>query len=63
MLDLKFIRDNVEAVKENCKNRGVEADVDLVVELSERRSTLIGELNELRQRQNVLSKEIPQSRA
>ena len=61
MLDLKFIRDNVEAVKENCKNRGVEADVDLVKELSDRRSTLIGELNELRQRQNVLSKEIPQS--
>ncbi|CAN5695179.1 serine--tRNA ligase [soil metagenome] len=61
MLDLKFIRNNVEAVKENCKNRGVEADVDLVVELSDRRSTLIGELNELRQRQNVLSKEIPQS--
>ncbi|MDP8939647.1 MAG: serine--tRNA ligase [Actinomycetota bacterium] len=61
MLDLKFIRDNVEAVKENCKNRGVEADVDLVVELADRRSRLIGELNELRQRQNVLSKEIPQS--
>lgn len=63
MLDLKFIRDNVEAVKENCRNRGVEADVDLVVELSDRRSTLIGELNELRQRQNVLSKEIPRSEA
>ena len=61
MLNLKFIRDNVEAVKENCKNRGVEADVDLVVELADRRSRLIGELNELRQRQNVLSKEIPQS--
>ena len=61
MLDLKFIRDNAEAVKENCKNRGVEADIDLVVELSDRRSRLIGELNELRQRQNVLSKEIPQS--
>ena len=61
MLDLKFIRDNAEAVKENCKNRGVEADVDLVVELSDRRSKLIGELNELRQRQNVLSKEIPRS--
>ncbi|MGF1472925.1 MAG: serine--tRNA ligase [Rubrobacteraceae bacterium] len=61
MLDLKFIRDNVEAVKENCINRGVEADVDLVVELGDRRSGLIGELNELRQRQNILSKEIPRS--
>ncbi len=61
MLDLKFIRENAEAVKENCRNRGVEADVDLVVRLSDRRSTLISGLNELRQRQNILSKEIPRS--
>jgi seryl-tRNA synthetase len=26
VLDLKFIRENAEAVKENCKNRGVRAD-------------------------------------
>ena len=59
MLDLKFIRENAEAIKENCKNRGVQADVDLVVELAGRRSVLMQELNELRQRQNILSKEIP----
>lgn len=59
MLDLKFIRENAEAIKENCKNRGVQADVDLVVELAGRRSGLMQELNELRQRQNALSKEIP----
>ena len=59
MLDLKFLRENAEVIKENCKNRGVEADVDLVVELAGRRSGLMQELNELRQRQNALSKEIP----
>ena len=37
MLDLKFIRENAGAVQENCKNRGVEADVGLVVELADRR--------------------------
>ncbi|MGB3681610.1 MAG: serine--tRNA ligase [Rubrobacteraceae bacterium] len=63
MLDLKFIRENAEAVKENCRNRGVEADVDLVVELVGRRSELMQELNELRQRQNALSKEIPKAAA
>lgn len=63
MLDLKFIRENAEAVKENCRNRGVEADVDLVVELADRRSGLIQELNDLRQRQNVLSREIPRADA
>lgn len=44
MLDLRYIRENAEAVKKNCENRGVEADVDLVVELADRRSDLIQEL-------------------
>ena len=58
MLDLKFIRENAQAVEENCKNRGVEADVGLVVELADRRSVLIQELNELKQRQNQMAKSI-----
>ena len=62
MLDLKFIRENVAAVEENCKNRGVEADVRLVVELADRRSALIQELNELRQSQNALAKSIGRER-
>ena len=62
MLDLKFIRENVEAVEENCRNRGVEADVGLVVELADRRSVLIQELNELRQRQNEMAKSIGKKR-
>ena len=52
MLDLKYIRENAEAVEENARNRGVEADVGLVVELADRRSALIQESNELKQRQN-----------
>ncbi|CAA9478274.1 MAG: Seryl-tRNA synthetase, partial [uncultured Rubrobacteraceae bacterium] len=52
MLDLKFIRENSKAVQENCRNRGVEADVGLVVELADRRSALIQELNDLKQEQN-----------
>jgi seryl-tRNA synthetase len=58
MLDLKYIRENAEAVQENSRNRGVEADVGLVVELADRRSALIQELNELRQRQNQMARSI-----
>jgi seryl-tRNA synthetase len=58
LLDLRYIRENAAAVQENCRNRGVEADVGLVVELADRRSALIGELNELRQRQNQMAKSI-----
>jgi seryl-tRNA synthetase len=58
VLDLKFIRENAQAVEENCKNRGVEADVGLVVELADRRSDLIQEVNELKQRQNQMAKSI-----
>jgi len=62
MLDLKFIRENVKAVQENCKNRGVEADVGLVVELADRRSALIQESNELKQRQNEMARSIGRER-
>ncbi|MDP9412282.1 MAG: serine--tRNA ligase [Actinomycetota bacterium] len=62
MLDLRFIRENAKAVEENCKNRGVEADVGLVVELADRRSELIQELNELKQRQNQMAKSIGKER-
>jgi seryl-tRNA synthetase len=58
LLDLRYIRENAAAVQENSRNRGVEADVGLVVELADRRSALIQELNELRQRQNQMAKSI-----
>jgi len=62
VLDLKFIRENPEAVVENCKNRGVEADVDLVVGLAGERSELMQELNELRQGQNEMAKSVGKER-
>ena len=62
MLDLKFIRENAEAVAENARNRGVGVDVGLVVELADRRSALMQELNELRQQQNRLAKSVGKER-
>jgi seryl-tRNA synthetase len=62
VLDLRFIRENAAAVEENCRNRGVDADVGLVVELADRRSALIQELNDLKQSQNQLAKSVGRER-
>jgi seryl-tRNA synthetase len=52
MLDLKYILQNVDAVRTNCKNRNVAADVERVVGLAERRSRLMQDAEELRKRRN-----------
>lgn len=52
MLDLKFVRDNVELVKANVSNRFMNVDVDLVVRLFDERSELHQEIDGLRQRRN-----------
>jgi seryl-tRNA synthetase len=62
VLDLRYIKENAEAVAENCRNRGVEADVGLVVELADRRAALIQEVNELKQRQNQMAKSVGRER-
>src|SRR6516162_8824534 len=62
MLDIHFIRENLEAVKENCKNRGVKADVDRAVELDDQRKRLVQEKQLLEQRQNELPKFIPKEK-
>ena len=58
MLDRKFILENVEAVKLNCKNRNVVADVDRFVELENSRREKQREVEALNQEANVVSKSI-----
>lgn len=58
MLDRKFILENVEAVKLNCKNRNVVADVDRFVELENSRREKQREIEALNQEANVVSKSI-----
>src|SRR4051812_13659986 len=62
MLDVHFVRENLEAVKANCKNRNVAADVDQVVALDDRRKQFAGQRQTIQQRQNELSKLIPQTK-
>jgi seryl-tRNA synthetase len=56
MLDVHFIRENLEAVKENCRNRGVKADVDKVIALDDRRKQFASQRQTIQQRQNELAK-------
>jgi seryl-tRNA synthetase len=62
MLDPAFIRENLTAVKANCVNRNVKADVDRVVLLDDERRRLISETQVLQQRQNEISKQIPKEK-
>jgi seryl-tRNA synthetase len=52
MLDIKFIRENKEAVKKNASNRGMDFDVEKLLEIDERRRALLAETESLRAEQN-----------
>ena len=60
MLDYKFIKENLAAVKENIKNRNMTADADLVVELFDKRTELVTEQQLLQQKRNENAKEMKQ---
>lgn len=60
MLDYKFIKDNLEAVKENIKNRNMSADADKVVELYDKRTALVTKQQDLQQQRNENAKAMKQ---
>src|SRR6266481_1582033 len=62
MLDTQFVRDNLDAVKANCKNRNVTADVDRVVTLDEQRRQILQQQQVHQHRQNEISKLIPKEK-
>ncbi|MEZ6139107.1 MAG: serine--tRNA ligase [Zavarzinella sp.] len=60
MLDVNFIRENLQAVLENCRNRQVtNAEVHQVLALDDRRKASINETQHVQQRANEISKLIP----
>ncbi|MBQ5470920.1 MAG: serine--tRNA ligase [Treponema sp.] len=60
MLDYKFIKDNLAAVKENIKNRNMTADADIVVELFDKRTALVTKQQELQTKRNENAKAMKQ---
>ncbi len=53
MLDYRFIKENLDAVKENIRNRNMVADADIVVALYDQKTALITELQGLQQKRNA----------
>src|SRR5208337_1124819 len=62
MLDAQFIREHLDEVKANCRNRNVTADVDKVVELDNLRRERIQALQVVQQKLNEISKRVPQEK-
>ena len=59
MLDIKFIRQHPEIVKENCKNRLVNVDIDKLLDLDKKKRELETELDLLRTKRRQGSKTKP----
>lgn len=55
MLDIKFIRENKELIKENCQNRNAKCDIDKLLLLDDKRRELTKQLEDLRAEKNGLN--------
>jgi len=58
MLDLKYVRENIELVRKNIENKNESANVDEILTIDERRRLIIQEVESLKNLRNVVSKEI-----
>jgi seryl-tRNA synthetase len=58
MLDLKFVREKLEKVKQALRNRGLDLSLDEFVQKDMERRALIVRLDELRHERNTLSQEV-----
>jgi seryl-tRNA synthetase len=58
MLDARFVRENVEVVKEALNKRGYQFPLSEFLEINEKRMSLLKESEELRNKRNVVSEEI-----
>ena len=60
MLDIKFIRENPDLVKQGIKNKNEKDRVDEILALDEKRRKIISEAEELKAKKNQVSAKIPQ---
>ena len=58
MLDIKFIRENPELIKEAARKKHIDFDVEKLLEVDRRRLSLLQEVEEMRARQNKESERI-----
>lgn len=58
MLDVKFIRENIELVKEGIRKKGESVSIDNFIELDNKRRKMVTEVDRLKHRRNLVSEEI-----
>ncbi len=61
MLDLKFIRDNLDLVKRSIKARGLVLDIDKLIYLDDKRKKLITKIGELNAKRNENSSKMQEN--
>ena len=55
MLDVKFIRENLELVEKSAKEKGYKIDIRKVLELDDKRKAELVEVEELRRKRNEIA--------
>ena len=62
MLEMKFIRENREEIARGLAKKGVEADLDRLIELDEQRRSLLAQSEQLKARRNKANQAIPRQK-
>jgi len=58
MLDIKFIRENAERVRQGTASKGIDVDIDALLSLDDKRKELIQEGDSLKAKRNQISAEV-----
>ena len=59
MLDIKYIRENSDIVKEAAKNKLIDVDIDRLLEVDEKLRKLNQEADKIKEERNTISSSIP----
>lgn len=57
MLDINYIRENTEIVKKAVKEKGINLNIDTLLEIDKKRRALIARVDDLRQKRNAAARE------
>ncbi|MCK5416299.1 serine--tRNA ligase [Candidatus Parcubacteria bacterium] len=55
MLDIKYIRDNVDKVQKAAKNKNIDVDIDELIKIDKKRRKIQSQIDELRAKRNELA--------
>lgn len=58
MIDIKFLRENPQIIKDSIKRRGLNVDIDALLDIDARRRAKIAELEGLQAKRNALASEV-----